>query len=140
VAIVAEVNNTFGERHLYLLRQPSRSLRWGELLRADKQFHVSPFFKVEGEYSFRFLNTTERSVARVDYSLGEQPALQTSLSGSHLPLNDSSALQALLRYPLFSLAVVARIHWHALRLWIQKRIQYVPKPLPPTDLITHNKP
>jgi len=64
-AIVAEVNNTFGERHCYLLPSP----HYGRSLRADKVFHVSPFCDVQGEYRFRFMRTqcdgTERIVARV---------------------------------------------------------------------------
>jgi DUF1365 family protein len=54
-AVLAEVNNTFGERHAYLLAGPE--LGWGRELRARKVFHVSPFCRVEGEYRFRFLRT-----------------------------------------------------------------------------------
>jgi DUF1365 family protein len=57
-AIVAEVNNTFGERHCYLL--PAENVRWGPELVADKVFHVSPFCAVEGQYRFRFMRTADR--------------------------------------------------------------------------------
>ncbi|MFZ6757110.1 DUF1365 domain-containing protein [Undibacterium sp. Ji50W] len=53
-AIVCEVRNTFGEKHLYLLENGD-SLANGEELRAKKIFHVSPFCKVEGSYRFRFM-------------------------------------------------------------------------------------
>jgi cyclopropane-fatty-acyl-phospholipid synthase len=49
-AIVVEVNNTFGERHCYLLDRPV----YGAELKATKAFHVSPFCEVEGRYRFRF--------------------------------------------------------------------------------------
>jgi DUF1365 family protein len=55
-AIVVEVNNTFGERHCYLLDAP----RYGVELQARKVFHVSPFCEVEGGYRFRFMRTPAR--------------------------------------------------------------------------------
>jgi uncharacterized protein len=142
VAIIAEVKNTFGEQHLYLLRnpEPNTEIKWGTLLNASKNFHVSPFFKVEGRYEFRFFNRSDRSVARVDYFINDTIALQTSLSGQHQNINNKSALKALLSYPAFSLGVVARIHWHALRLWAQKRIPFITKPSPPKTLITYGEP
>jgi uncharacterized protein len=63
-AIVAEVNNTFGERHCYLLDGPR--LAWGQEQRARKVFHVSPFCQVQGQYRFRFMRTADRTVARID--------------------------------------------------------------------------
>ena len=45
-AVVAEVNNTFGERHCYLLAGPE--LAFGAEQRARKVFHVSPFCSTEG--------------------------------------------------------------------------------------------
>ncbi|OYV00516.1 MAG: DUF1365 domain-containing protein, partial [Burkholderiales bacterium PBB5] len=54
-AIVAEVNNTFGGRHTYVLQRPQ--LAWGQLLQADKALQVSPFNRVEGAYRFRFMRT-----------------------------------------------------------------------------------
>jgi hypothetical protein len=56
-AIVAEVNNTFGERHCYLLAGPE--LAWGRELQARKVFHVSPFCRVQGSYRFRFMRTAD---------------------------------------------------------------------------------
>jgi uncharacterized protein len=135
-AIVVEVNNTFGERHCYLLDAP----RYGAELRADKVFHVSPFCSVEGSYRFRFMRTThdgvERIVARVDHDdvLG-CPLIETSLSGALEPATRTSLRRALLRYPALTLGVVARIHWQALRLWL-KRVPFWRKPVPPAELVT----
>ena len=63
-AVLAEVNNTFGERHAYLLAGPD--LDWGREQVARKQFHVSPFCEVRGEYRFRFERGEDRTLARVD--------------------------------------------------------------------------
>lgn len=78
--IVVEVNNTFGERHCYLLDEPA----YGRELKADKVFHVSPFCSLEGGYRFRFMRSThdgvEKTVARVDYDDAAGPLLETSVS------------------------------------------------------------
>ena len=115
-ALVAEVNNTFGERHCYLLDSP----RWGHELHARKDFHVSPFCAVEGSYRFRFLwaGQRERIVARIDHDDRTGPLLRTSVSGALRPLTRARALLALLRFPLLGIGIVARIHWQALRLWL----------------------
>ena len=55
VATVVEVNNTFGQRHCYLLHGPE--LAYGHDVRAAKVLHVSPFCRVTGHYRFRFMRT-----------------------------------------------------------------------------------
>jgi uncharacterized protein len=135
-AVLAEVNNTFGEKHLYLLADPNQALRWGQTLNADKAFHVSPFFQVQGRYEFRFLNNAQRAIARIDYLDQNGLLLNTSLSGEFTAPTRKAVRRAVFGYPFFSLAVVVRIHWHAIRLWLGKRIAYVPKPNPPKHPLT----
>ncbi|MDO9404085.1 MAG: DUF1365 domain-containing protein [Polaromonas sp.] len=134
-AIVVEVNNTFGERHCYLLDAP----RYGHELRADKVFHVSPFCSLEGGYRFRFMRSTqggiERTVARVDYDDATGPLLETSVSGELETLDAASLRKALWRYPAMTFGLIARIHWQALRLWC-KRVPFFSKPQPPDIFVT----
>ena len=132
-AIVVEVNNTFGERHCYVLGAPA----WGRALRADKAFHVSPFCRVEGRYRFRFLfdPARARTVARIDYDDDEGALLRTSVSGELQPATAAALHRALWRYPALSLAIVARIHWQALRLWL-RRVPFHGKPAAPAQPTT----
>jgi len=133
-AIVAEVNNTFGERHCYLLTgEGGEPLRAGAELRANKVFHVSPFCSVEGAYRFRFLDAAQRTVARIDYDDSEGPLLVTSMSGSLSPVTRANCARALLGYPMFTFGVIIRIHWQALRLWA-KRVPWHRKPARPGAL------
>ena len=132
-AVVAEVNNTFGERHCYLLAGPG--LGWGRELQARKVFHVSPFCAVQGSYRFRFMRAGDRIVARIDHDDEAGPLLQTSVSGCLQPLTAASARAAFLHRPLMTLGVIGRIHWQALRLWA-KRVPFFTKPAPPQAFTT----
>jgi len=132
-AIVVEVNNTFGERHAYLLQGPG--LAYGQELSAAKAFHVSPFCKTEGRYRFRFLRTGERCVARIEHDDAEGLLLTTSLSGQLAPLSRATARAAFFALPAFSLMLIARIHWQALRLAL-KRTPFFSKPAAPTEFLS----
>ena len=127
-AVVAEVNNTFGERHCYLLA--GAELGFGRELVARKVFHVSPFCQVQGQYRFRFMRTADRTVARVDHDDDLGALLQTSVSGELQPLTARSVRAAFFGMPMMTLGVIARIHWQALRLWL-KRVPFQSKPQPP---------
>ena len=135
-AVLAEVNNTFGERHCYLLhKETGEELFSGETLTSKKVFHVSPFCEVRGEYHFRFLfpkdsNSGKNNVCRIELHEDGQPLINTSISGVSRPLNKTNLILALLRYPLMSLGVIFRIHWQALKLWV-KGVPFHSKPKPP---------
>ena len=137
-AILAEVHNTFGERHCYLLPEP----KFGRMEHAHKIFHVSPFCDVKGEYEFRFMRTlqggAERVVARVDHGDDNGPLIQTSISGVLLPATRAEIRRTFWRYPLFTFAVMLRIHWHALLLWL-KRVPFFSKPEPPSELVSRGQ-
>ncbi len=134
-AIVVEVNNTFGERHCYLLDRP----QYGHELTADKVFHVSPFCTLEGNYRFRFMrsshNGIEKTVARIDYDDATGPLIETSVSGTLEPVTNAALRKALWRYPAMTFGVVLRIHWQAFKLW-RMRVPFIPKPKPPEMFVT----
>lgn len=132
-AIVAEVNNTFGERHCYLLSGPD--VAFGRELQARKVFHVSPFCAVAGEYRFRFMRTAQRCLARVDHHDAGGALLCASISGRLQALTRASQWRAFFTLPLMTLGVVVRIHWQALRLW-GKRVPWFSKPAAPDALVS----
>ena len=119
IAILAEVNNTFGGAHRYLLHHQGEPLVDGEELRAEKIFHVSPFNQVEGGYRFRF--QLERTIQRahIDYDDAEGELLLTAISGKPQPWSDNALLSTFLRMPFLTLGVIVRIHWQALKLWLK---------------------
>ena len=134
-AVVVEVNNTFGERHCYLLDSPA----YGREVLANKVFHVSPFCTLEGNYRFRFMRTSSndkaKTVARIDYDDAAGPLIQTSVSGTLETVTKASLRKALWCYPAMTFGVVARIHWQALKLWC-KQVPIISKPKPPGIFVT----
>ena len=139
-AIVVEVNNTFGERHCYLLDAP----QYGAELTARKVFHVSPFCEVNGGYRFRFMRTAGagaglqdegRTVARIDYDDATGPLIETSVSGELHAVTAQTLRRALWGYPAMTLTIMGRIHWHALLLWL-KRVRFHRKPEAPASIVT----
>ena len=142
-AVVVEVNNTFGERHCYLLT--GKQVAFGRELRASKVFHVSPFCAVTGSYRFRFMctglerhansATTAHTVARIDHFDDAGLLLQTSVSGQLQPLSPASIRAAFFGMPMMTLGVIARIHWQALKLFA-KRVPFFRKPDAPQSFLT----
>jgi DUF1365 family protein len=134
-AIVVEVNNTFGERHCYLLDEP----QWGVEMSTSKVFHVSPFCQVEGSYRFRFMRAMragqERTVARIDHDDAAGPLLQTSVSGTLEVITRASLRKALWRFPALTLGVVFHIHLQAARLWL-KNVKFFKKPRAPDVFVS----
>lgn len=120
IAVLAEVNNTFGGTHSYLLHDGGLPIPERQALRADKRFHVSPFCTVAGHYDFRFRLDKTANVVRIDYDDGAGPLLLTAISGKPAGWGTAALARVLLRMPLLSFGVIARIHWQALRLWLKK--------------------
>ncbi|HEX5486194.1 MAG TPA: DUF1365 domain-containing protein [Limnobacter sp.] len=137
--ILCEVNNTFGERHFYLLQNPGTEvLNRGALLQSTKEFHVSPFFPVSGRYEFRFMQHQHKSVARINYFDQNELKLTTSVSGEFMTPTSKRWAQALTRYGWFTLMVIVKIHWQALKL-LAKGAKFHTKPEPPTRSISQTR-
>jgi DUF1365 family protein len=129
-AVIAEVTNTFGDRHSYIVRhEDGRAIDPADELVAEKIFHVSPFQPVGGEYRFTFDITDRRIAIRINYVQGEGGVVAT-LAGPRKPLTNRSILWAALRRPFGSRRVLALIHWQALKLFV-KGAKYRARPKPP---------
>lgn len=120
IAVLAEVRNTFGGHHNYLLHNVDGApLVDGQELRAEKLFHVSPFNEIQGGYRFRFHLDRPLPLARIDYDDAEGELLLTSISGKPRVWSASTLLGAFLRMPFLTAGVMFRIHWQALKLWLK---------------------
>jgi DUF1365 family protein len=129
-ALLAEVRNTFGERHGYLLSAPDHApIGADTVLVCRKTLHVSPFCKVEGDYAFRVREGARHALVGIDYSDRQGLFIRTSIGARIAPLTCSGALGALARQPLMTILVVVRIHWQALRLLLKKAPFYGKNPV-----------
>jgi DUF1365 family protein len=129
-AAIAEVTNTYGDRHSYLCHHPDRApIKPEDTLTATKLLHVSPFQPVEGRYDFRFDIRPDRIGIWIDYTT-PGGGLYTNLIGPRAPLTNAGILASALRRPFGSRRVLALIHWQALKLWL-KRVKFNARPTPP---------
>lgn len=122
--VIAEVNNTFGETHIYICQDVANNNE----VTTEKLFHVSPFLEREGSYKFRFNYTKESLGIWIDfYDAAGNKKLITSMLGKFEPLTKKSLRAAFWKYPLITFKTIALIHYHAIRL-IRKKIKYIVKP------------
>lgn len=137
-AIIAEVNNTFGDRHCYFCAHPDfRAISAHETITAEKLMHVSPFQKVQGTYTFHFGLTQDAINIRIDYRNGDQGVLAT-LAGARRPATNRSLLWAAMRRPFGAARVVTLIHWQAIILKF-KNAPFMRKPAAPEALVSDSE-
>jgi len=133
--VIYEVHNTFGETHSYVSAFESAAVR----TRAEKHFHVSPFFDVSGEYRFT-LNPGEDGMGLVVENMSPDGRCHVaSLSVRPTALTSLAILKWLVAMPISGLGVMAAIHWQALRL-LMKGAKYRDKPEQRANRTTAAKP
>jgi DUF1365 family protein len=119
-AAIAEVSNTFGEKHFYLLAEEGKPIDWPLRARAEKCFHVSPLMDMGGDYRFRLSEPDDDlSVMIRQFHSDGRLKLVASQGGTGEPLTEQSLRRALKRMPLMTIKVIAAIHWQALKIWLR---------------------
>ncbi len=138
-AFVAEVNNTFGDRHCYFCAHDDFApIAPTDALKAEKLMHVSPYQKVAGHYRFTFGMTQSAFDIQIRYEDGSEGVFAT-LSGKRNPATARSLLGASVRRPLGCARVVFLIHWQAVKLRF-KRAPFMRKPPAPARLVSGHPP
>lgn len=136
VAVLSEVNNTFGERHYYWLEDKKLNLN-NQWLRAEKEFHVSPFFDLEGTYQFKFRFDDNKIEAHIQFiGNDEQPRIITWIKGELFHPEDVKLSELIFKYGWMTPLVVVRIHYQALKLYF-KKAKFFTKPQLPKNEVTH---
>ncbi len=120
--VVAEVHNTYGERHCYLLRPDERGRA-----RVDKQFYVSPFEPVSGEYRMSLPVPGPRLELTITLHRPDQAPFTAAVRGRRIAATPLTLLAIALRYPLAPLVAAARIRRQGIGLWL-RGLRVVPRP------------
>ena len=121
-AIIAEVNNTYGERHPYVLKQNSSNPgKWFATFQTPKVFHVSPFNKVEGIYQFYFSDPNDHLEIKIELVNDNKKIMAATFKGDGMPMTRANHLKTMLKYPLAPHLSIPRIYSHAFKLFFQDR-------------------
>jgi DUF1365 family protein len=112
--MVAELNNTFGERMTEVLHGDGLDYEH------EKRLHVSPFMGLDQRYRYTFSEPGDRLFARIEVHDASGMPLQAVLAASRHELTRAALARFLIRYPLMPVQVIALIHWEALRLFLKK--------------------
>ncbi|MCP3817188.1 DUF1365 domain-containing protein [Streptomyces sp. A3M-1-3] len=124
LCVVAEVHNTYGERHCYLLR-PDEAHR----VSVAKEFYVSPFFPVDGGYRMRLPEPDGRLDLTVQLERSGARPFTATVRGERRPAGPFTLLRAAVRHPLSTVAVSVGIRLHGIRLYL-RGLPVQPRPQP----------
>ena len=131
ICMVAEVNNTFGEKHLYILHEvEGQAEGYAARYVTDKVFHVSPFNNIEGQYEFLFTETGKEIDIRIRLHRNDEMVFEGKLFGRSKPLTPANHAKMLLRHPILPHLSIPRILFEAARLKFQKKLNHYTKPIP----------
>ena len=122
VAVIAEVHNTYGGRHFYLLR-PDESGRD----QVGKEFYVSPFLPMGGTYLMRTPLPADRLSVSIALRQDDATPFVATLSGAGRAATTRAVLGSLARWPFVTLRTSALIRWQGIRLWL-RRVPVQPRP------------
>jgi uncharacterized protein len=131
--VVYEVNNTFGDRHSYILPVQDDSPRIRQ--HSDKRLHVSPFMDMDMAYDFDLKAPDETFVLNIRLTQHGRDMLFAGFTARRQPLSDAVLLRLFAVMPLMTIKVVLGIHWEALLIWL-KGIRLRPKPPTPRSSIS----
>jgi len=132
-AILYEVNNTFGQRHSYLIPVTNNATPIRQS--CDKAFYVSPFMDMDLGYEFTLHPPDETMSLHIAVSDAQGIMLHAAMAGKRAALTDAALLRAALAYPFLGLKVLAGIHWEALFIWA-KGIRLRRRPAPPAHAVS----
>jgi len=133
--VVVQVNNTFKEMHVYVLKEPLAARRPGERhYHAEKVFHVSPFFARTGSYEFYFGDMSNGKLdIIIQHTEQESIVFAARLTGTPGPLKRWAVAAKILRHPLTASLTMPRILWQAAKLRFVRHLPVYHKPPPASD-------
>ena len=120
--VILEIHNTYGDRHAHLIKVDEKGNA-----RLAKEFYVSPFFTVDGDYQARAILDQEHVAVSVNLYQNSALVFSASFTGVQLEASINNRLAAYLRTPFSTLQAMARIRAHGIWLWL-RRLPVVSRP------------
>lgn len=135
LAVVAEVNNTFGETHLYLFDDSVRvDSKFLASYKGKKDFHVSPFYNMDGDYRFNFSNLSKEFDISAEIFREGRRDFFANLRGEQKELNNRNLMKTLLKFPITASLTMPRILFQAAQLHYRKKLPVYTKPNPRSEM------
>jgi cyclopropane-fatty-acyl-phospholipid synthase len=140
VAVVAEVNNTFGDRHLYILDNDQQEYSSYPLdYDHPKAFHVSPFNNMQGRYHFTFTPPAEEIRITISLHREEGKIMEACLTGTGIPFTSKNLAKTLIHYPLNAQLIPWRILHQAAHLRYRHRLPLFHRPDPISSMTIRSR-
>lgn len=118
-AMFSEVNNTFHDQKMFYIPIEDTEAK---IFRSSqsKNFYVSPFTGLENILYWEFDAPGEKMRMNIDSIKDGEIELKTNMSGNRQEINNHNLIFLVFRYPMYTLMIIIRIHWQALKLWWKK--------------------
>lgn len=144
VGLIAEVHNTFGEKHLYCCDEVTSSVSEDGkpktyYFKASKEFHVSPFFSKEGYYEFSYFNEAKKLLVTVNLYQDQKLVFESGISSSEVVLCDKNLFRVIVKYPGSILLTLPRIMIQAFKLKFNKGLRVFTKPIADSNMTFEKK-
>ena len=120
--VIAEVHNTYGQRHAYLVRTDGKGRA-----RVPKEFYVSPYYPVDGSYRMSLPRPGARLALTVTLDRPDGHPFVASVRGTAVPATGCALLRAAARHPWSTAAVSARIRRQGAALYL-RGLRPAPRP------------
>ena len=135
--VIYEVNNTFGQRVIYVI---PTALKTGEIIyqKCDKKLFISPFNDGDGMYTFHIRNNSNLFQIGINLHARGQPILIAHFTGEKLEYTNYNLIKSLTKNLFLTLKVILAIHYEALKLFF-KGMSFKKKPEAPKLQICYIK-
>ena len=127
--VIVEVNNTFGEAHTYVLDKQKSNTKVPTYFN-KKEFHVSPFADMTGDYTFKFEFNENDIKISINLMKNDTPVITANFEGVKNNFTHGNLFKSLLRIITIAYLSEMRILSQAFRLMVRKKLQFYPKPKP----------
>jgi len=135
LAILVEVNNTFGDKHSYLLDAKNLPEYASVRAKKKKNLHVSPLIDMDAEYYFKISQPKNTFTAAIKETQKQKLFLVAAQHGLKKEITSALLLKVFFSLPLMTLKVITMIHWQALKIYLRGG-NFYKRPAPPREEVS----